>query len=161
MVDGILNRYIFTVFSYQFAILHRISVCLFHKVLQRFIFLQGLRVSKHSVFPVCKLRNTSSPKLLLAYWDPRDIGGALVSSEFSYSGGRLSSLRSERLPWPRLSSAAAPAALLQHEMVCRESLDPRKLCCAVLCWKATQSSFGIIAIKVILPAAVRARWAHP
>lgn len=29
MVDGILNRYIFTVFSYQFAILHRISVCLF------------------------------------------------------------------------------------------------------------------------------------
>lgn len=29
MVDGILNRYIFTVFSYRFAILHRISVCLF------------------------------------------------------------------------------------------------------------------------------------
>lgn len=29
MVDGILNRYSFTVFSYQFAILHRISVCLF------------------------------------------------------------------------------------------------------------------------------------
>lgn len=55
----------------------------FHKVLQWFIFLQGLRVSKHTVFPVCKLKNTSSPKLLLAYWDPRDIGGDLLNGEHS------------------------------------------------------------------------------
>lgn len=55
----------------------------FHKVLQWFIFLQGLRVSKHTVFPVCKLKNTSSPKLLLAYWDPCDIGGGLLNVEYS------------------------------------------------------------------------------
>lgn len=55
----------------------------FHKVLQWFIFLQGLRVSKHTVFPVCKLKITSSPKLLLAYWDPCDIGGGLLNVEYS------------------------------------------------------------------------------
>lgn len=54
----------------------------FHTVLQWFIFLQGLRVSKHTVFPVRKL-NTSSPKLLLAYWDPCDIGGGLSNIEYS------------------------------------------------------------------------------
>lgn len=49
VVDGILNRYIFTVFSYQFAILHRISVCLFMRFYNGLIFLQGLHVSKHSL----------------------------------------------------------------------------------------------------------------
>lgn len=55
----------------------------FHKVLQWFIFLQGLRVSKHTVFPVCKLKNTSSPKLLLAYWDPCDIEGGPLNVDYS------------------------------------------------------------------------------
>lgn len=48
MVDiVILNRYIFTVFSYQFAILHRTSVS-FLRVLQWFLL--GLHVSNYTVF---------------------------------------------------------------------------------------------------------------
>lgn len=86
MVDGILNRYIFTVFSYRFAILHRISVCLFiwfynglffYKVYVSQSTLSSQFVSK------LKKKDTSSPKLLLAYWDPCDIGGDLLNVEYS------------------------------------------------------------------------------
>lgn len=60
MVDiVILNRYIFTVFSYQFAILHRTSVS-FLRVLQWFLL--GLHVSNYTVF-YCHFEYQSKKKL--------------------------------------------------------------------------------------------------
>ena len=101
MVDGILNRYSFTVFSYQFAILHRISVS-FHKVLQWFIFLKGLRVSKHTVFPVCKLKYkkkifTQVASSLLR--SRRHWRRSFRCHVFFISNGRLLPLRNECLHW--------------------------------------------------------------
>lgn len=49
MVDGILNRYSFTVFFLSICYIAQNQCVSFHKVLQWFI-LQGLRDSKHTVF---------------------------------------------------------------------------------------------------------------
>lgn len=74
----------------------------FHKVLQWFIFLQGLRVSKHTVFPVCKLKKKNqftqvASSLLRSTWRR-----SFQYWVFFISNGRLLSLRNERLRWPRL-----------------------------------------------------------
>lgn len=89
MVDGILNRYIFTVFSYRFAILHRISVCLFiwfyNGLFFYKVYVSQSTLSSQSISKLKKKKkkDTSSPKLLLAYWDPCDIGGDLLNVEYS------------------------------------------------------------------------------
>lgn len=84
IVDGILNRYIFTVFSYRFAILHRISVCPFIRFYNG-LFFYKVYVSQSTLSSqsISKLKYTSSPKLLLAYCDPCDIEGDLCSVEYS------------------------------------------------------------------------------
>lgn len=84
IVDGILNRYIFTVFSYRFAILHRISVCPFIRFYNG-LFFYKVYVSQSTLSSqsISKLKDTSSPKLLLAYCDPCDIEGDLCSVEYS------------------------------------------------------------------------------
>lgn len=106
----------------------------FHKVLQWFIFLQGLRVSKHTVFPVCKLKNTSSPKLLLAYWDPCDIGGGLLNVEYSSLAIVDCYLWQivPKLTWSSFSHTVS-AAVSTTKIVCHDSIDPHKSPCVVLC----------------------------
>lgn len=103
----------------------------FHKVLQWFIFLQGLRVSKHTVFPVCKCKNTSSPKLLLAYWDPCGIGGDLLNAEYSSLAMADLSLTNECLSWFHLIFLSLSAALSTAQIVCCDYIDPHR--CVVLC----------------------------
>lgn len=84
VADGILNRYIFTVFSYRFAVLHRISVCLFIRFYNG-LFFYKVYVSQSTLSSqsIGKLKDTSSPKLLLAYWDPCDLEGDLCNVEYS------------------------------------------------------------------------------
>lgn len=113
----------------------------FHKVLQWFIFLQGLRVSKHTVFPVRKL-NTSSPKLLLAYWDPYDVGGDLLNVEYSSLAMADLSLTNERLSSVCLVFLTVSAVMSTTQIGCSDYVDLYKLCSFVL--KTPESSFEII-----------------
>ena len=76
----------------------------FHKVLQWFIFLQGLRVSKHTVFPVCKLKYKKKKNIFT------QVASSLLRSRWHWrrsfrrhvcfiSNGRLLPLRNECLLW--------------------------------------------------------------
>lgn len=120
MVDGILNRYIFTVFSYRFAILHRISVCLFiwfyNGLFFYKVYVSQSTLSSQSISKL-KKKDTSSPKLLLAYWDPCDIGGDLLNVEYSFlSEGRLVFLTNESLGESVLFCTRCQQPGLQHDV---------------------------------------------
>ena len=102
----------------------------FHKVLQWFIFLQGLRVSKHTVFPVCKLKYKKiyiySPKLLPAYWDPGNIGGDLLDVTYASLAMADCYLWEMSAYVETLSyfSHTVSAAMSITQIVCGDPIDP-------------------------------------
>lgn len=103
----------------------------FHKVLQWFIFLQGLRVSKHTVFPVCKFKNQFTQvasSLLRSMWRWRRSFKCWV---FFISSGRLLSLTNECLSWLHLLFLTV-RAMSTTQIACYDYIDPHKLCSFVL-----------------------------
>lgn len=157
MVDGILNRYIFTVFSYRFAILHRISVCLFIWFYNG-LFFYKVYVSQSTLSSqsISKLKDTSSPKLLLAYWDPCDIGGDLFSVEYSslvkadWFCFVLFLLMS---PSVSLSCFIHVVSSQVHNIIYPDYVGLHKY---LICIVPTEPSFEIIC-KIMLPALVTAQ----
>lgn len=129
----------------------------FHKVLQWFIFLQGLRVSKHTVFPVCKFKNQFTQvasSLLRSMWRWRRSFKCWV---FFISSGRLLSLTNECLSWLHLLFLTV-RAMSTTQIACYDYIDPHKLCSFVL---KTHTELLFDRIEQGDTTNIKARLGHP
>lgn len=120
MVDGILNRYIFTVFSYRFAILHRISVCLFiwfyNGLFFYKVYVSQSTLSSQSVSKLKKKRyqfTQVASSLLRSMWHWRRSSQCWV---FVLSEGRLVFLTNEPLGESVLFCTRCQQPGLQHNV---------------------------------------------